>query len=50
MTLLIDPLLTKKMKIFNFKLEEKLYQRFIEKFCGESDGDDLEIQKPSLDP
>ena len=39
-----------KMKIFNFELEEKLYQHFIIEFDGESNGDSPEAQKAYFDP
>ena len=37
-----------KIEIFNFELEIKLDHHFYVEFHGESNGDGLEAQKPSL--
>ena len=39
-----------KIEIFNFELEIKLDHHFYVEFHGESNGDGLEAQKPSLGP
>ena len=39
-----------KFEILNFEIEEKLDDHFCVKFCGKSNSDSLEAQKPSSGP